>query len=553
MGQFWRATAVTTTSGSDVVQVVTGDDVALISPNSFLQVGANQFVEVKTVNTTASPQTIELYYNWNGATASGQNAIAAPTKAEIKEAAAEIRALRVVYEGLADTVAVTNTADSIVKRDAAGRIKATNPVAAQDVVTKDYLGTAAVLDATSSATDTNSNKLSKVGDFGAGALITTDYPISNIDIVTGVGGGMYRYINTNTGTFPSGFSGFGNIWVNKYDANNASQILVDLNGKSAFRHVNNDVPSGWNINFTSGNSVNPLDFGLGADNSRNAEITDCDTVKVAGFYTVSPSATNRPAGTPANNTKLVVLGGSFGSRATQIFSNDAVSVSSIWVRNYNAAWSDWQEIFHSGNSVNTLDYGLQTAVTLSASDNLDTLVETKIWFNPTASYAPSNNYPIASAGSLFVIARNSSNVTQEFVKYADNVLSQKWFRSKGTVGWSDWQEIYHSGNTNFDTWKSAAVGDILCTGEAISSTTIRFFIDTDFVKNPNGIDVLAGKTFSLATSVDAIFASNITTLNFNGRSTPKQLIFDVTTSGLTTDKTYQLRSEQSDSQFKATF
>jgi hypothetical protein len=320
----------------------------------------------------------------------------------------------------------------------------------------DSLGSAAVLDATSSATDTNSNKLSKVGDFGSGALITTNYPISNIDIVSGVGGGLYRYINLNTGTFPPGFSGFGNIWVNKYDANNASQILVDLNGKSAFRHVNNDVPSGWNINFTSGNSVNPLDFGLGADNNRNAEITDCDTVKAAGFYTVSASATNRPPGTPANNTKLVVLGGSFASRATQIFSNDAVGVSSIWVRNYNAAWSDWQEIFHSGN-------------------------------------------------------------------------------------------------TNFDTWKSAAVGDILCTAIAISSTTLRFFIDTDFKNNPNGISVLAGKTFSIATSVDAAFATGITTLNFNGRSTPKQLIFDVVTSGLTTDKTYQLRSEQSDSQFKATF
>ena len=117
------------------------------------------------------------------------------------------------------------------------------------------IGSAALLDVTTSKTDTTPDRLTKVGDFGIGSLSTTDYPITNIDIATGVAGGKYRYINTNTGTLPAGFSSFGNIWVNKYDTDNASQILVDVNGKSAFRHIENDVAQDWSIYFTSGNTA----------------------------------------------------------------------------------------------------------------------------------------------------------------------------------------------------------------------------------------------------------------------------------------------------------
>ena len=306
------------------------------------------------------------------------------------------------------------------------------------------LGSAATEDVTTSDTDTTAGRLTKVGDFGPGSLSGISLGATSLN--NALTSGSYYYINNTTETPEAGT--FGTVHVEKLGINAGSQFAISTSsGKSFFRAFTTSGFSDWQEIFHSGNSVNPLDYGLGAEAARNAEITDCNTVIVAGFYTVSPSATNRPPGTPANNTKLVVLGGSYSSRTTQIFSNDAVSVSSIWVRNYNAAWSNWQEIFHTGNSVNPLDFGLKEAVTLSANDDLDTLVETKLWFNPTASYTPNNNYPIASAGSVFVIARASSNVTQEFVKYADGVLSRKWFRSKGTAGWSDWQEIYHSGNS----------------------------------------------------------------------------------------------------------
>lgn len=257
MAQFWTASNVSTTSGSAIVTVNTGDDVALISPNSFLQIGTNQFVEVKIVNTSASPQTIELFVPWNNATASGQSAIAAPTKAEIKAAADEIRALRVVYEGLANDLSVTATPDTIVVRDASSRIKTATPSAAEDAVNKGYLGSAATANVTASDNDTTSQRLMRVGDFGLGELSAVEYPKTSIDDPT-CPSGLYRLINTNpsTGTRAAGHSLYGYIQVLSYDGTNKLQIATDINGKMASRLLKPAGNTDWVDHYTSGNSAN---------------------------------------------------------------------------------------------------------------------------------------------------------------------------------------------------------------------------------------------------------------------------------------------------------
>ena len=147
MSQLFTATDVTATNGNKFIQVNTGDDVSLISPNSWIQIGNGRIQEVKTVNTSATPQTIELFYNWNGASGSGQSAISAPTAAEIKAAAEEIRQLRVTYEGIAGDVNVSAAANSIAKRDSNGRLKASAPVASDDVVNRGYFQDDSALDA----------------------------------------------------------------------------------------------------------------------------------------------------------------------------------------------------------------------------------------------------------------------------------------------------------------------------------------------------------------------------------------------------------------------
>lgn len=151
MSQLFTATDVTATNGNKFIQVNTGDDVSLISPNSWIQIGNGRIQEVKTVNTSATPQTIELFDNWNGASGSGQSAISAPTAAEIKAAAEEIRQLRVTYEGIAGDVNVSAAANSIAKRDSNGRLKASAGVAADEVVVQSQLGSAATKDVGTSA------------------------------------------------------------------------------------------------------------------------------------------------------------------------------------------------------------------------------------------------------------------------------------------------------------------------------------------------------------------------------------------------------------------
>lgn len=255
MSQLFTATDVTATNGNKFIQVNTGDDVSLISPNSWIQIGNGRIQEVKTVNTSATPQTIELFDNWNGGSGSGQYAISAPTAAEIKAAAEEIRQLRVTYEGIAGDVNVSAAANSIAKRDSNGRLKATAPVASDDVVNRGYLGTAATRDVTTSRTDSDEERLMRVSDFGLGERVTTPYPSDNFDDGT-VPCGFYRLINgvPSTGTRPEGFSDYAYCQVQTYDVNSKLQTVVDVSGKKAYRHLTNANTNEWVYEYNSGNT-----------------------------------------------------------------------------------------------------------------------------------------------------------------------------------------------------------------------------------------------------------------------------------------------------------
>lgn len=192
MSKFWKATSVNATNGSAIVTVNTGDDVALIRANSLLQIGALQVVEVKTANT--SNQTIELFDAWNGGSISGQSAIAAPSAAELAQAIDDVRTLTTAYEGIADDVSVNPTANSIVKRTSAGRVKTATPSAADDAVNLGYLGTAATRDVGTAAGD-----VLEVGGLGYG-LNNNTLPLppnNNLDTVRQAG--VYRVQNDTIG------------------------------------------------------------------------------------------------------------------------------------------------------------------------------------------------------------------------------------------------------------------------------------------------------------------------------------------------------------------
>ncbi|WP_290738439.1 hypothetical protein [Haliea sp.] len=228
MSQLFTATDVTATNGNKFIRVNTGDDVSLISPNSWIQIGNGRIQEVKTVNTSATPQTIELFDNWNGASGSGQSAISAPTAAEIKAAAEEIRQLRVTYEGIAGDVNVSAAANSIAKRDSNGRLKASAPVASDDVVTKAYFQSDAALNSAGIFHSGNSvNPL----DYGLG-VESGDFssvPISgNLDLAPS---GLSR---TNTSTVNRASNGFSTVLTSGYSNTLCTQLSININGREAY-------------------------------------------------------------------------------------------------------------------------------------------------------------------------------------------------------------------------------------------------------------------------------------------------------------------------------
>lgn len=249
MSQLFTATDVTATNGNKFIQVNTGDDVSLISPNSWIQIGNGRIQEVKTVNTSATPQTIELFDNWNGASGSGQSAISAPTAAEIKAAAEEIRQLRVTYEGIAGEVNVSAAANSIVKRDSNGRLKAAAPVASDDVVNRGYLGSAATKDVGTSA-----GNVMEVGAFGLGASVTIEAKDWNSALKAGfwrstLGGGQANSPDDSQ----AGWYGF----VAGLNDNNIHQQVTlpsSSNSRTYMRTMQSGIWSPWVELYHSGNT-----------------------------------------------------------------------------------------------------------------------------------------------------------------------------------------------------------------------------------------------------------------------------------------------------------
>ena len=88
------------------------------------------------------------------------------------------------------------------------------------------------------------------------------------------------------------------------------------------------------------------------------------------------------------------------------------------------------------------------AITLTSGDNLNDLLVSGLYFNPSAANAAGNNYPINYAGSVLNIRRTANNHTQRFSAFAPNSLPEDiriFERSRGLGAWSPWVEIFHQG------------------------------------------------------------------------------------------------------------
>lgn len=242
---FWTGSNLSFTNGSKIVTVNTGPSVDSIYPNSKLKSGNyNEPVEVKA----AYGSTIELYENWPGSTA---NTSATVTPSSAAAAAAGVAAQQVVTEiqNLVGSASATATANSFVKRDSNGRIKAAIPSANDDVVTKGFIRSAAVRDV-----GTATGNVMEVGAFGIGAASVPAFiPTSDIDDNT-TAAGLYRVDSSVTGVKPSGGS-FGALLITRYNSTECSQFFIGTNGSPFTRfYTNTNGWSPWREIYHSGNT-----------------------------------------------------------------------------------------------------------------------------------------------------------------------------------------------------------------------------------------------------------------------------------------------------------
>lgn len=234
------------------------------------------------------------------------------------------------------------------------------------------------------------------------------------------------------------------------------------------------------------------DFGLGETVATGYPRDNFDDATVpCGFYRLingNPSTGTRPEGfsyfgfilvqSYAINSKLQVYTDIDGKRAFRVISTDNIR--------------PWQELYHSGNSVNAKSYGLGLGMSIDVDD----------WDNPResgfyrGSTSTTPNAPLSGALNFAGLRIASFNANNGGLLTFNNA-SNRWFvntHSGGTL--TGWQELYHSGNTNFNEVLGDGTTGLVLWGQAYNSSEIRFFIP--IFKNLVATGITVEGTFSLS-------------------------------------------------------
>ncbi len=232
---FWTGSSLSFTNGSKTVTVNTGPSLDSVKANSSLTAGNyNEPVEVKSV----SGNTITLYNNWPGSTGT-TSATIKPSAAAAASAGIAAQQLITEIQSLVGSASATATANSFVKRDSNGRMKAASPSANDDVVTKGYLGSASTKDV-----GTDLGNVMEVGAFGLSANI----PAADED------GGLNQFLPT--GFYDSSSSSDSGVPSNSSGSRSSTiaQQTVSTDASGTQIHMDcpaNELGSLWFRNYRS--------------------------------------------------------------------------------------------------------------------------------------------------------------------------------------------------------------------------------------------------------------------------------------------------------------
>lgn len=320
---FWTASAVTFTNGQKTATVTAGSPFNSTQSYSNWKLTAgnkNEPVEVKS----ASGTEIELYDNWSGPNGS-TTATMEPSAAAAASAGAAAQEVINQIKLLLNSASVTAAANSFVKRDSRGGIKAASPLANDDVVNKVFF---------------DSNIPSAPQVFGVGSL---DCPnISNLETEE-VESGLYKFRADTIGSPPETFGS--TLWFS-CEVIQSHQDRVTFDAKlvtgTVSRHfigqrLGKTGPVTWVENFNTGNA-NFNEFGgtqnndgIGEGYAANSTIVWV-TLALCG---ISPPTSITATGTFALTDKagIVIRSGIPASDLSMVISTEGSRTVTVRVSN----------------------------------------------------------------------------------------------------------------------------------------------------------------------------------------------------------------------------
>jgi hypothetical protein len=510
-----------------------GDPISTILEGQALLIGGGIY---QILTTSSSDFTIK---DWSGTITS--DAVILPTVGDVVSAARKLTEVSIfannLYGQLADLAKGTGT-KTLTSADGVNHQIKTFPQIALDTA-------------------------DSFGEFGlgldnVGSSSFAEYPTTSINDIS-ARTGSFRTTSANTGTFPDypSVSKFAVIENYRYDSKIMFQRFTDVNENTFFREVRNDGVSEWNTIFTSKNSVNPRDFGLGVTNDQAVTIGNFNTIAKSGLYGSNGGEEGSPISSGIVST-LVLKEGS--QNQTDFLSIRGTSGSDIraWIRGGKTdtrIFTNWAELYHTENSVNPLDLGL--GVRLSDAPVLSDfkannksglykcVLSNTVNGPETQAYFASVVVTAASGGTNYIVTRMSTNDPAVF--FGSHTTSSD------TIVWSN---LFHSGNTNFNVFGGIASNVLIGNGHCGSSGTAFIYLDLNSFNQASTISFAANSTFKLIDETGSVIRSGIPISQINldaGSSGKKARIRVFGNTDLTIGKPCELRQDNAQAKITVNF
>ncbi len=243
---------------------------------------------------------------------------------------------------------------------------------------------------------------------------------------------------------------------------------------------------------------------------------------------VSVDTANKPPMGPNNlaghvirvqNTLLMIAGYPFSEEGN------------MYIGYWDGAAIDWRKQFDSFNSVNPLDYGLGSAGALSLSDsNINDAPVVNTFLGWSSGSNPAANAPLSSGMS-------GVRVSSVAARYSDLLISTQGVNSTSPArafikSWDGsntygWQELYTSGNTNFNEF----VFNQNETKNGIARNGSEVVIELPINSKVDPTSISATGTFYVVNSITSVTEATGVAPTIIGASSQRNLIVVLSSSG----------------------